>query len=126
MYLTDFGLAQRFGEQSESVFSIHPAGTAAFMAPEQIDARFGPLGPWTDVYGLGGVLHVLLFGQPPYTGTASEILAQVTSTTAISFELPAEAPELQHLAGICRRCLSQTPAERYRSMEELTMELMNL
>jgi tetratricopeptide (TPR) repeat protein len=42
-----------------------PAGTPAFMAPEQTDATPHRLGRWTDVYLLGGTLYFLLTGTVP-------------------------------------------------------------
>jgi tRNA A-37 threonylcarbamoyl transferase component Bud32 len=100
VFLTDFGLARRFGGGApETVFDDHPAGTLAYMAPEQIDSRFGAIGPWTDVYGLGGILHTLLFGQPPFVGSVEE----------------AHFP----LSSLSRRCLCQDPVDRWKSVAEL-------
>ena len=45
--------------------STCPAGTPAFMAPEQTDQTPDRLGPWTDVYLLGGCLYSLLTGTVP-------------------------------------------------------------
>ena len=41
-------------------------GTLRYMSPEQIDANSGQIGPWTDVYALGLVLHEVLSGDLPY------------------------------------------------------------
>ena len=48
-----------------------PAGTAAFMAPEQTENTAQNVGPWTDLFLLGGTLYNLLTGQTPYTGQSS-------------------------------------------------------
>jgi serine/threonine protein kinase/tetratricopeptide (TPR) repeat protein len=66
--LMDFGLVSRFGAGGRDVLEIAGtlAGTAAYMAPEQIlreraDAR-------TDLYALGCILFDLLTGRPPFVG----------------------------------------------------------
>jgi len=48
--------------------ATNPAGTVAFMAPEQTEASAINVGPWTDVYLLGGILYCLLTGEVPHSG----------------------------------------------------------
>src|SRR5687767_4993017 len=46
-----------------------PAGTDAYMAPEQCEiARFGELGPPADVWGLGATLYEAIAGRPAFDG----------------------------------------------------------
>lgn len=60
--LADFGIARH------AKFAQVPlAGTPRFMAPEQRQGK-GPLGPWTDLYGVGCLAWALATGGPPRPG----------------------------------------------------------
>src|SRR4051812_44369898 len=58
---TDPGGAETLPGQSK--------GTPAFMAPEQARGETSRVGKASDVFGLGGILCVILTGQPPCTQT---------------------------------------------------------
>ena len=51
-------------------------GTPAFMAPEQARGETDRLDERCDVFGLGGILCVILTGQPPYTPAQGDVLPQ--------------------------------------------------
>ena len=60
-----------------------PVGTDAYMAPEQCDvARFGRLGPATDVWGLGATLYEGLAGNPPFRAGRGALPAAAASARA--------------------------------------------
>jgi RNA polymerase sigma factor (sigma-70 family) len=121
--LTDFGLAVRLSEGSDS---WRLAGTPAFMAPEQVDLVWGAISPRTDVYGLGAVLYFLLFGRPPLIGLAvADVLSQVVSARPIELPEAASAQIAPALIDAVRRCLAKKPAERFANAAELSGVLIS-
>ena len=66
--LTDFGLA-RGSELSMITQPGMVLGTAAYMAPEQIQGGSKGVGPSADLYALGCVMYEVLEGQPPFPNT---------------------------------------------------------
>jgi eukaryotic-like serine/threonine-protein kinase len=116
--VSDFGLARSLGDSSGSFI----AGTPAFLAPEQLDARWGAVGPRTDVYGLGAVLYTLLCGHPPRTGAVREILKAIAAgqePEPLNKNVPGSVAE------IVRSCLAE-PDKRWGSVSELVERIGSL
>jgi serine/threonine protein kinase len=65
----DFGIAALLGagEISRLTMAGQTVGTPPYMSPEQTLAN--AVGPATDLYALGCVLHEALTGQPPFRAT---------------------------------------------------------
>jgi serine/threonine protein kinase len=103
----------------------NPAGTSAYMAPEQTDVDSRRLGPWTDVYLLGGTLYYILTGRPPHQGNnrkevylrAMRGVVRPAAESAPGRAMPGELLEL------AMEALHHDPEERIRSASEFIVRL---
>jgi hypothetical protein len=121
--LADFGLAKLLDDTGSLTPSSGGLGTPAYMPPEQISKRYGGIGPWSDVYGLGAALYHLLTGRPPFEGeTPLDVVRRVTTEVP---RLPRKLrPEIPAgLEAVVVKCLEKRPKDRYQSMAELVAEL---
>jgi WD40 repeat protein len=124
-YLTDFGLAKRFGADVEATESGSIVGTAPYMSPEQASGQKGVVTTSSDVYGLGATLYAVLTGQPPCTGSSVvEILDRVRECNPVSpAKLNSNIP--RDLAAVCLKCLEKAPSRRYETALKLAEDLRN-
>lgn len=128
----DWGLAMPFRKSSEGtapenaelrrlIGSVEsPSGTPAFMAPEQTGPPPGNLGPWTDVFQLGGLLYHLLTGTPPHDAKDRTLALEQARLCAIP--PPAKrAPGMMipdELSAITMRAMAPDPLVRYAGAPE--------
>jgi serine/threonine protein kinase len=111
--LSDFGIAvvtQSARAQSmQNQQSWDPAGTAAYMAPEQIQGKTVPA---SDQYGLAIVVYEWLTGRAPFNGTYMEVVSQQVSTTPPSLREkdPAIPPDVEH---VVMTALAKDPLRRF-------------
>lgn len=72
----DFGLAfvRADGPSGRMTREGVVVGTPAYLSPEQ--ARGDEVGPPTDVYALGCILHELLTARPPFVGAEMDVLTK--------------------------------------------------
>jgi serine/threonine protein kinase len=107
-------------------------GRPAYMSPEQVNGAGPGVGPATDVFGLGGILHVLLFGTPPNHRPGKTSVAEVIMAIAERAFDPRRPGKLRpqivsrrdrrlahELAGICLKSLASEPEDRYPSAAAL-------
>jgi serine/threonine-protein kinase len=115
--LLDFGVAKLVtGDAVEQTANGVMLGTPRYMSPEQ--ARGRAIDFRTDVYALGVVIHEMLTGQPPFSGSSSvDLLYHHVGTppprmSSVCADLPAELDE-PVLA-----MLAKQPQDRPRSAGE--------
>jgi serine/threonine protein kinase len=122
--LADFGIAQAraTAEETKLTGSGMSLGTPSYMSPEQISGD-RELDGRADQYALGCVLYEMLAGRPPFEGADIQ--------TVMRQHLAAEAPKVTGAratvpAGVAKalhRALAKSPADRFRTMEELEKAL---
>jgi Protein kinase domain len=121
--ISDFGLARRLKGDGDLTWTGTTVGTPSYMSPEQASDTAGPIGPATDVYGLGAVLYELLTGRPPFhAGTPLETVRQVLSQEPVppSGSNPRVPRDLET---VCLKCLQKDPRRRYTSAAALAEDL---
>jgi serine/threonine protein kinase len=114
--LIDFGMAelvQPFTSTNGAGEGV--VGTPAYMAPEQARSEAEHMGPWSDVFGLGGILYHLLTGCPPYMGTKIQQLVQARECNSITPPREIDRGIPPALERICQKALAPKPSQRYRS-----------
>jgi len=105
----DFGLAVEFTRERDSPAEAGTAGTPLFMSPEQAGNR--ALSEASDWYSVGVMLFFALTGQPPFAGSAKEIIASKQEAEAPDpRELASDLPE--DLSELCRTLLERDAAKR--------------
>src|SRR5690606_14601500 len=108
--IVDFGIAAKFSSQPRI------AGTAMYMAPEQIrgvgfDGRL-------DIYALGCVAYELLTGAPPFEGvSAADVVHRHLHDVVVppSTKIAGLLPKIDELL---LTCLAKDPDYRFPTMHE--------
>ncbi|WP_328696700.1 serine/threonine-protein kinase [Streptomyces sp. NBC_00342] len=101
-----------------------PIGSPAYMAPEQ--AMGGAVGPYTDLYALGVLLHELLTGDVPFAGsTALGVLHRHLYEAPVPVRrLRPDIPEA--LEALVLRLLAKDPQHRPSGVQEVYESLAPL
>ena len=111
VYLTDFGLARRLGDESPGDAGLS-LGTPAYAAPEQ--AVGGDVDGRADVYGLGCLLYECLSGTVPFPRAPNW-----PSLFAHLHEPPPPIAAYPQLDPVLATALAKDRDDRYQSCGEL-------
>ncbi|WP_372894348.1 protein kinase [Stieleria sp.] len=121
--VTDFGLAKQVAGESDLTRTGQIIGTPAYMPPEQASGDTSKIGPAADIYALGAVLYTMLTGRPPFQAPSPmETLLQVLEhdpapPRTVNSMVPVD------LETICLKCLNKDISHRYRTANELRLDL---
>ena len=96
-------------------------GTPAFMPPEQAVGAVGKVDQRSDVFGLGGILAVILTGKPPFAAGSTESMRvkAAQGDLADCFARLDGCGAETELVALCKRCLSPRPADRPADASEV-------
>ena len=123
LWVTDFGLAQFYEEDSNLTRTGDLLGTLRYMSPEQASGRAAVLDQRTDVYSLGLTIYELLTLERAIPGESREqLLRQITilepkSPRSIDKSIPTE------LETILSKATAKEPSERYQTARALADDL---
>jgi len=139
--LMDWGLAVAFdpealaarlqNQQGEMVpncgTATSPAGTPAFMAPEQTEPSAANIGPWTDIYLLGGTLYYILTGDTPHSSENSVAAFYEASEGAVTrAEIKCPGREIPgDLSELCMYAMASKRSERPASAGDFITALQD-
>jgi hypothetical protein len=117
VYLMDFGLTKRLAVEHDATGSGRLLGTLNYVAPEQI--RGEQIGPYTDVYALGGTLFQMLTGRVPFPLDTEE--GRLWAHLSEPAPAPSTACEDVPTAfdSVVHRAMSKDPKDRFPSAGEL-------
>ncbi|HEX4604928.1 MAG TPA: protein kinase [Candidatus Angelobacter sp.] len=122
--VTDFGIARWIQPQTDTQSNASqtmPAGTPAYMSPEQLAGQ--PLTAASDIYALGLVLYEMVTGARPFR--ADSPLAEAFKRLNEPPEPPIKAtPELsENWNYTILKCLEREPGKRFASAQEVIESL---
>jgi tetratricopeptide (TPR) repeat protein len=114
--LLDFGLARQLDAQILTEEGM-VVGTAAYMAPEQLEGQ--RTGTAADLWALGVVLYEMLAGRKPFGGERAGMVH------SILYEEPPPLREARPdahpvLEGIVSHCLAKKPGDRWPAADVLS------
>lgn len=117
--LADLGLAKATLLRDQTRANVRK-GTYAYMSPEQVSGA--ALGPASDLFSVGVLLHELASGHRPFDGdTPHETMQRIVGEPP---QLAAAlSPELRALLGTC---FEKDPAKRIADAEQLRREIATL
>jgi tetratricopeptide (TPR) repeat protein/TolB-like protein len=121
--IMDFGIARLVGAKGITGGNVM-IGTPEYMSPEQVEGKEAD--PGTDLYSLGIILFEMLTGRLPFEGETplSVAVKQKSEPPPDPRKLNPQIPE--DLDRIILKCLEKSRETRYRSAEEILIDLARI
>jgi serine/threonine protein kinase/Tfp pilus assembly protein PilF len=118
--IMDFGIARSLHAKGVTGAGMM-VGTPEYMSPEQVEGK--DVDERSDVYSLGIILYEMLTGRVPFEGDTP-----FTIGVKHKSEMPKDPKEInaqipEDLDRVILRCLEKDRDKRYRSAEDLRLEL---
>jgi serine/threonine protein kinase len=111
--ISDFGIARL--SQAIEGRETENTGSPAYMAPERF---YGNYSPTSDLYSVGILLHELLVGYRPFSGTPAELMAAHLNQ---SVKLPDTIPAAWQ--PLIATALQKLSARRFQSAKEMLLAI---
>jgi tetratricopeptide (TPR) repeat protein len=122
----DFGIARMFDDPSMTR-SGELLGTLRSMSPEQLDGPLDRVGPPSDVYALGLILHELVLGRSPSPAAGASLAECIAQRRRLPARPRSLDPTLsKDLESILLKALDPDPARRYPTASRLAQDLRAL
>jgi serine/threonine protein kinase len=118
--IVDFGLAKLSGA-TKVTKTGSTLGTVAYMAPEQLQGS--DVDGRADIFSVGVVLYEMLTGKTPFRGEHEAALMYSIMNEEpepLQTHVPDVTSELIHIVS---RALEKDPASRYKTMDDLLIDL---
>ncbi len=124
--LTDFGLARRASEVTQTTRTGQIVGTISYLAPERFLSK--PADVRSDLYSVGIVMYEIFTGTLPFRNDRDDIVATMYSHV---HDLPTPPREINRnipeaLEHVIMRAMEKDPGRRYQTAREFLGDIYTL
>lgn len=124
--LTDFGLARRASEVTQTTRTGQIVGTISYLAPERFLSK--PADARSDLYSVGIVMYEIFTGTLPFRNDRDDIVATMYSHV---HDLPTPPREINRnipepLEQVIMRAIEKEPGRRYQNPKEFMADIARL
>ena len=124
--LTDFGLARRASDVTQTTRTGQIIGTISYLAPERFLSK--PADVRSDLYSVGIVMYEIFTGTLPFRNDRDDIVATMYSHV---HDFPTPPREINRnipeaLENVIMRGIDREPGKRYQNAREFLTEVQNL